>query len=86
MAFRPVVPVIDTSNGSNKTDAASVKLRPFGSTVGQINCTHVGNGKYWADSAIDEKIAYHIYVDGEKRGMLFDDNVVPSKTTFAEDF
>lgn len=92
MAFKPVISVVDLTTGADYTaTTATVRLRPFGSTSGEINCTRLGSSnRYLADSDIDETKAYHVYVDigsgFTKRGMVFDDNVGTDKATFVDAF
>ena len=87
MAFSPIISVVDETTGLDSTVLHTVLLKPFGSAAGQINCSRLGSThRYLADSAIDETKAYHVTIDGTKKGMIFDDNVVPDKTSFAEAF
>lgn len=92
MAFKPLVKVIDLITGFDYiSTTADVKLRPFGSTVGQINCSRLGStNSYYADTDVDESLAYYVMVDIGggfiKRGMIFDDNVAVEKLTAVDPF
>ena len=71
MAWRPIIPVINSTTGVEITTAATVQLRPGGSPTGQIACTQLGTShRYKADSALDETITYHVYIDSVFVGYL----------------